>query len=121
MNDDFRKYVWYLRFEKNEGCGVNGIDSHTALALRVINDLDICVTNWINSVSDNLLGGSSEVCKHLRNLLSVDSAERKDFLEFWARLYTEEVCNPNTISKKTAVIKKCKFTTQGNTGTNSQR
>lgn len=28
----------------------------------------------------------------------------KDFLEFWARLYTEEVCNPNTISKKTVEL-----------------
>lgn len=90
-NDDFRKYVWCLRFEKNEDCGVNGIDSHTALALRVINDLDICVTNWINPVSDNLLGGSSEGCKHLRNLLSVDSAERKDFLEFWG-VFKNGIC-----------------------------
>ena len=28
----------------------------------------------------------------------------KDFLEFWAHLYTEEACKPNTISKKTVEL-----------------
>lgn len=28
----------------------------------------------------------------------------KDFLEFWAHLYTEEACNPSTISKKTVEL-----------------
>ena len=44
------------------------------------------------------------------NLFAIQNAASEttdeDFIKFWARLYTEEACNPNVISKKT--INLCK-------------
>ena len=42
------------------------------------------------------------------NLFAIQNASSEtiddDFIKFWAKLYTEEVCKPNTISKKTTNV-----------------
>ena len=77
--DSFRQYVWCLRFA-NEGDSVNGIDSFTARALRVIYNMDESDACSSTTELYSRLDYGQDICKHIRDVLVGEW--RDDFVEF---------------------------------------
>ncbi len=77
--DSFRQYVWCLRFV-NEGDSVNGIDSFTARALRVIDNLEESDACSATTELYSRLDYGQDICKHIRDILV--GKWRDDFVDF---------------------------------------